>query len=158
MPGVDTGICTPCPKMQLQLGGPLPGQSPTRRPQSLGSLRGEARAPSCGHSLPRTAPHRGPESPVPGGQRVGSPGELPPPPRPARSCRRGTPGPESAATCPRPHCELRVALASSLESSPWVGRWRMGPAPPFPALRGHPPRGCLFLAGHSRAARAQHAR
>lgn len=83
----------------------------------------------------------------------GALGSSPTPPRPAPSCRRGTPGPESAATCPRPHCELRVALASSLESSPWVGWGRQGaedgpclslPRPPRPPSQRLPLPGRTF--------------
>lgn len=75
-------------------------------------------------------PLLGPESPTLGGQHGGSP--------------------ESATTCFRPHCELRVPLASSLVPSWGAGRWEVegGSCPSPPAFPGHPPRSCLLLAGH----------
>ena len=134
---------------------PSPGRAP---PGSLIAL-----AP-CGVKLGRplvatelhTPPLTGDQNPPRwGGQCGGSPGDHPT----SIECRTGTRGLESAATCPRPHCELRVALASSLEPSPWVGSGRQEVEDgSCPSLRDHPPRGCLFLAGPSRAVWAQHAR
>ena len=139
MKSVDKGLawgehwCL-CPIALRSSGGwevPSPGRAP---PGSLIAL-----AP-CGVKLGRplvatelhTPPLTGDQNPPRwGGQCGGSPGDHPT----STACRTGTRGPESAATCPRPHCQLRVALASSLTLG---GVWETGgggwvlPLPPRP--------------------------
>lgn len=131
MESVDKGLARgghgylhPIPPDAAPAGGPSRGRAPP------GGLRALApRGVKLGR--PRVAAAlRAPPSPGPNPQARWSarsePWGAPPPPRPAGPCRRGARGPESAAACPGSHCERRVALASGLESSPWVGSRRGG--------------------------------
>ena len=71
---MGTGISALSPETQLLLEGPLPShQSSTWKPHGLGFQWGEALAPSCGHQF-SPPPGQGPEFPILGGQREGSPG------------------------------------------------------------------------------------
>ena len=148
---MDAGSCMPRPGIQSQLPGPLPGTAPPRA-SGLGSLQGEARAPSCGRRPRSTSPPEGPESLLLGVLSGGrSPGHHPHL-RPLMDC------PEEAPEA----LEVRQPVPGHTVSGGWPWpppAWH--PHPPLPLLcpplcPGHPPRGCLFLAGHPRAARAQH--
>ena len=118
--GTDPGTCTPSPKVQLRSQVPSQAQAPPEAPARWGS-----RALSWPQPL-TPALARG------GGVAWREPWD------PLQPRQRGTWGPENAVTCPRPHCELRVAW-------PWRPHCALPLPPRPPSLRlqipGRTPRG-----------------